>query len=458
MIDLDAEMDAAELGQLLAAHMEDIRKEWARLAWIQKHVDGKIVKTWMPSNADLEYKDMLRKAATPWLKYARDAKAQGLVVDGFSDTETWVKAWQANAMDGRQTTVNREVIALGKSYGVALPAKDGDSIGVLMRPMSALRTYAKFADPWDEYPEWALYQSAKTAKQPWAGEWIFIDGMCEYRFTGAPSTPQDVEVVKHGLGFCPVVQLSNTLTSEGAPESSIEPGIPVWKRIVDYTFTLSMDMRYGAFPQKWMAGGDLAKDDNGNPMVNASVDSLLHAEGAGGETARFGSFQSASISDVVTGLESAKADLSAVLQIPPHYFMSKVINMSAEGIEAAESAYYRDIAERRESLGEGYELWLRAAAACLGNTAVADDTSLEIHWMDQRTRSLGQIADAIVKLKTVGAPDELLFALMPGWTKQDVLEASEAAEEMRSRLEVDEVSTVTAAGSVGQIDGFTEET
>ena len=454
MIDLDVEMDAAELGQLLAAHMEDIRKEWARLTWIQRHIDGRIVKTWMPSNADAEYKDLLRKAATPWLKYARDAKAQGLVVDGFSDTDTWVRAWQANGMDGRQTVVNREVVGLGKSYGLSLPTDDR---GVLMRPMSALRTYAKFADPWDEYPEWVLYQSAKSTKEPWSGEWVFVDAARWYRFTGQPGTPQDVEVSEHGLGFCPVVQLSNTLTSEGSPESSIEPGIPVWKRIVDYTFTLSMDMRYGAFPQKWMAGGDLAKDENGNPMVNASVDSLLHAEGAGGETARFGSFQSASISDVVAGLEAAKADLSAVLQIPPHYIMSKVINMSAEGIEAAESAYFRDLAERRESLGEGYELWLRTAAAVLGDSRVAQDTTAEIHWMDQRTRSLGQIADAIVKLKTVGAPDELLFALMPGWTKQDVMEASRAAAENRALVEVEEVSTVTAADSAGDIDGFTEE-
>ena len=432
IVDVERELSAEELGQLLGGCLGDVRKEWGRLAWLQKHIDGKIVHTWMPSNADAEYKDLLRKAATPWLKYARDAKAQGLVVDGFSHNEVWGEAWQANGMDGRQTFSNREVIGLGKSYGLSLPAVDG---GVLMRPLSALKTYAKFADPWDEYPEWVLYQSAKTGGAPWNGEWVFIDALRWYRFTGHPGTPQDIEVFEHGLGFCPVVQLSAELTSEGMPESPIAQGIPVWKRIVDYTFTLSMDMRYGAFPQKWMAGGEIAKDAAGNPMINASVDSLLHADGPGGETARFGSFQSASISDVVAGLESAKADLSAVLQIPPHYFMSKVINMSAEGIEAAESAYFRDLAERRESLGEGYELWLRTAAAILGHGDVAQDTSAEIHWMDQRTRSLGQIADAIVKLRTVGAPDELLFALMPGWTKQDVMDASRAAAESRTGVE-----------------------
>lgn len=455
-------MDSATLGEFISGYMTDIRKEWDRLRFLQKNIDGSIYSTWMPRGADAEYKDMLRKAATPWLLYAQNAKAQGLVVDGFTSAEIWRDAWQANGMDGRQVVVNREVIGLGKSYGLSLPAAGGK---VVMRPLSAHSTYAKFADPWDEYPEWVLYRSAKTGKSYWDSTWYFFDAQYYYKFTGSPGTPQDVEVTSHGLGYCPVVQLSNTLTSDGAPRSSIEPGIKPWKRVVDYTFTLSMDMRYGAFPQKWMAGGDIQKDENGNAMIRPAVDSLMHASGPAGETARFGSFQSASITDVVAGLESAKQDLSSILQIPPHYFLGKVINMSAEGIEAAESAYYRDLAERKEALSEGYELWLRTAADILGDYDVADDANVEIHWMEQRTRSLGQIADAIVKLKTVGAPDELLFALLPGWTKQDVLEATRVAAESSANalaesegagLEEKQVS-VTAADSAGEIDGFTEE-
>lgn len=443
-------MTDAELGALLAEYRETIRKEWLRLRWVQKHIDGRVVDTWMPKNADLEYKDLLRKAATPWLRYARDAKAQGLVVDGFSDDAIWRDAWQVNGMDGRQVMTNREVVGLGRSFGLSLPDGDG---GVLMRPLSALRTWAYFADPWDEYPQWAIHRVSQSGADPMNGSWLFVDATHVYRFTGSMSTPRDTVVSLHDLGFCPVVMLQGLLDDDGQAGGSIEPGIPVWKRIVDYTFALSMIMRYGAFPQKWMAGGDIAEDENGNPLVNASVDSLLHASGASGDTARFGSFPAASVADVVAGLEAAKADLSAVLQIPPHYFMAKVINMSAEGIEAAESAYFRDLAERRTCLGEGYELWLRTAAAVLRRRDVASDTTVEMHWLEQRNRSLGQIADAVVKLKTVDAPDELLFALIPGWTKQDVMEATTAAAEARAAKE----ATATAAGNAGEIDGFTEE-
>lgn len=420
-----APLTPADIGALFSAHREDIRREWSRLRYLDRMINGKLPRTWMPEGADLEYKDLLNKAATPWLKYGRNAKAQGIVVDGFSDDATWVEAWQANGMDGRQGVTTRESIGFGYSFGMSLPTVKADgSRGVVMRPISAMSTYAVFADPWDEYPQWALYRSAKKRGSGyWGGEWYFFDEHHWYRFKGSPATPTDMEVFEHGLGYCPVVRLAAELTTDDTPPSTVEDAIKVWQRIVDYTFTLSMVMRYGAFPQKWAAGG---KIDDG---VRISIDSLLHAGGAEGEGTRFGTFAAASIQDVVAGLESAYRDLSAILNIPPHYFLGAVVNMSAEGLEAAEAKYFRDIEERQQALSEGYELWLRTAAAILGRDDVAGDVSAEVHWKDQRTRSLAQIADAVTKLIQDGAPYELVFSFIPGWSKQDVLDAAAHARE-----------------------------
>ena len=431
-------LSTEEIGALFSANREEIRREWSRLSYLDRMIRGKIARTWMPSNADSEYKDLLNKAATPWLQYGRNAKAQGVVIDGFSDDATWVEAWQSNGMDGRQGVTTREAIGLGYSYGMSLPAVKADgSRSVVMRPISAMKSYAHFADPWDEYPQWALYRSAKKRGGGyWSGEWYFFDENYWYRFTGSPATPVDLEVSLHGLGFCPVVRLSSELTTDETPPSAIEPAIKVWQRIVDYTFTLSMVMRYGAFPQKWAAGGKISGE------VRVAIDSMLHAEGEAGEGTRFGAFPSASISDVVAGLESAYRDLSAILNIPPHYFLGAVVNMSAEGLEAAESKYFRDIEERQQALAEGYELWLRTAAAILGRQDVADDVSAEVHFKDQRTRSLAQIADAVTKLLQDGAPYELVFSFIPGWSKRDVLEAAEAA---RAKAAEEEALAAAAA-------------
>jgi hypothetical protein len=193
-----------------------------------------------------------------------------------------------------------------------------------------------------------------------------------------------------------------------------------------------MTMRYGAFPQKWMAGGEIAKDANGNPLLRSSVDGLLHASGDSGETARFGTFAAAQVADVAVGLDKNIRDLAATAQIPPHYLLGNVINMSAEGIAAAETGYQRNIEEHKEAMGEGYELSLRTGAAMLGLESAAADTSSQVHFQDVAARSLSQVADAVQKLDTLNAPLELLFAMIPGWTKTDAMQAAAYARQQEA--------------------------
>lgn len=412
---------ALELGELIAGITSDARNEWSRLSLLQKKIDGKLNRTWMPPDADAEYRDLFRKASSPWLLFVRDCIAQGCILDGYTSERVWEEAWQANGMDGRQGEVTREAIGLGKSYGLSLPAA-GD--GVVMRPLSALVTYAVFQDPWDEYPQFVISRVGKQSASFWDSDWMVIDEDAMYRWKGDARSPQSVRIVEHNLGYTPVVEISNTLAMNGKPRSSVEPAIVVYQRIVDATFTLQMLQRYGAFPKMWMAGGEVAKDASGNAMIRASVDSLLHASGESGESARFGTFAAADLNQAVAALDAHIKHLSALCQVPPHYLLGAVVNMSAEGIAAAESGYFRNIDDRKMSLGEGYELWLRTAAAILGDEDAANDTSSQAHWADVSSRSLAQISDSVVKLATVGAPLEMLFALVPGWTKTDALEAA----------------------------------
>jgi hypothetical protein len=417
-------LDAVEIGTLAKTLVPAAKKEWARTGFIQKRIEGKLNRTWMPDNADLEYKDLLRKASTPWLLFVRDCIAQGCRIDGYTNEQVWTEAWQASGMDGRQGQLNREVIGLGYSFLATLPAEGG---GVVMRPLSALKTFAQFFDPWDEYPEYVLHLLAGNLSAMGETRWMLIDKDAVYRFKGDPRRPLELEVAEHGLGFTPVVMIANAFALDGMPESSVAPAIPVYQRIVDATFTLQMVQRYGAFPQKWMAGGEIATDANGNSLVRSSVDGLLHASGDGGESARFGSFASADLNQVVAALESHIKHLSAVSQVPPHYLLGAIANMSAEGIAAAESGYFRNIADRQDSIGEGYELALRTAAAILGMQDAADDEQSQVHWADVATHSIGQIADAVVKLATVNAPLEMLFALIPSWSKTEAIEAAGSA-------------------------------
>lgn len=428
---------ADELAGLIRGDfLRDARKEWARLRWLQKNIDGGLNKTWMPENADLEYRDLFRKARSPWLRFVRDCIAQGLIVDGYTHNDIWLDAWQANGMDGRQGQVTREAIGLGYSFVLSLPAVGG---GVVMRPLSATRTFVSKADPWDEFPDLVLHRVADK-------KWMAVDNEAVYRFEGDPEHIGEMDVTRHDLGFTPVAMVPNSYATDGYPESEIEPAIPVYKRIVDATFTLQMVQRYGAFPQKNMAGGSIATDADGNALIRPAVDSLLHSTDP---LTKFGSFPAADLDKVSSSVDTHIKHLSAVCQVPPHYLLGSVVNMSAEGIAAAESGYFRNIDDHKVVMGEGYELALRSAAAILDRDA-ADDTAAEIHWRDTSTRSLAQTSDAVVKLATVGAPLEMLFALIPGWSKSDAIEAADHVRSNGSQS----LPEAIQANAQKAVDGF----
>lgn len=412
-------LDIAALGTLGADLQKDARAAWAPLQTLQKHIDGQLLRTWMPDNADAEYRDLLRKSASPWLGFARDAIAQGCIVSGYTNTDLWERVWRANGMDGRQEVVTRDAVGFSRGFVAVLPGADADS--VVMRPMSALDTYAVFDDPWDDYPQYVLHRrKPRSAGKPfWQGEWMLVDNEGIYRFKGTPAAPVDMKFESHGMEFAPVVGVSNTL--DATPISSIADKVPVYKRIVDATFTLQMLQRYGAFPQKWMAGGEV------DPNVRSSVDGLLHAGGEAGETARFGAFPASDLEKAVSALDAHIKHFSAVVQVPPHYLLGAVVNMSAEGIAAAEAGYHRNLSARKKSIGEGYELAMRTAAAMLGDEAAAASTTDQVEWENVSSWSLSQVSDFVQKFESITGPLEELFRMVPGWTKADAEKAHIAA-------------------------------
>lgn len=414
-------LDLAALGALGADLKRDAQATWAPLRNLRKHMDGQLLRTWMPENADSEYRDLLRKSASPWLGFARDAIAQGCIVSGYTNTDLWERVWRANGMDGRQEVVTRDAVGFARGFVSVLPGATADT--VVMRPMGALDTYAVYDDPWDDYPRHVLHRrKPRSAGKPfWQGDWMFVDDEGIYRFKGTPDTPVDMTFEAHNMGFTPVVGVSNTL--DASPISSIADKVPVYRRIVDATFTLQMLQRYGAFPQKWMAGGEV------DPNVRSSVDGLLHAGGEAGDTARFGAFPASDLEKAVSALDAHIKHFSAVVQVPPHYLLGAVVNMSAEGIAAAEAGYHRNLSARKKSIGEGYELAMRTAAAMLGEDDAAASTTDQVEWENVSSWSLSQVSDFIQKIEMSTGPLEELFRMVPGWTKADAAKAVAAAEQ-----------------------------
>ncbi|MEX3609760.1 phage portal protein [Rothia sp. LK2588] len=394
--------------------LKPAKQEWARLRRDRLRLDGKLSKSWMPKNADFEYRDLMRKAQSPWLMFAADCFSDALIIDGYTDQTIWDEAWERSGMSGRQHAINREAVAYGYSYLLAFPDSDG---GVMLRHLPARDTYAVKADPWDEEPEYVLHRVRDDL-------WRFFDSENMYEIKGDLQRGT-VTQTNHGLGINPVTIIQAQYPTNGEmPESVVAHGEPAYKRVVDATFTLQMIQRYGAFPQKWQAGGVMGVDENGAALVRPSVDSLIHNED---ELVKFGSFPAADIDKATTAVDEHLQQLAAILHIPPHYLLGKVVNLSAEALAATETGFIRKLGTIQEPLSEGYESALRKAAFFLDDLNGAMDYTTEVHWQDVTVRTLAASVDAIQKLDAVGAPKDMTLQLVPGWSRQDVVNAASTA-------------------------------
>lgn len=401
------------------------RVEWARLRRYARYARGQQALPWLPDNVESEYRDIARKSASNWIDLIIRTKAQGLQVDGYGSDATldeWRAVWQANGMDARQHALHRAVLTLGYSFLFVLPteAEDGEP-SVWMRPDAATRVAARYEDESDEWPQLVLREVDKDRCE-------LYDAEARYTITG--KNLDSVSVFPHELGVCPVVQFRNQIDLLGAPMGEVEPTIPIQDRIVDATFTLQMVAKYGAFPQRWIAGMSVpmkkvvdeetgeVTDEAVQPTIKAYVDSILMA--ADPDT-KFGQFSAADLRQYVDALEAHIRHLAAITQTPAHYLLGSTDNPpSAEALAAAESGWWRDIVEKQDVYGEAYEQAFRLAASALGDEVAAQDTASQVHWQDVGSRSLAQVADAIVKLQTVGVPNGMLFKMIPGWTQTDV--------------------------------------
>lgn len=450
-------MDQLDARRSVAEARSEASPEWTRIAKFRRYMTGHQKRPWLPDNVEGEYLDIAQKAATNWMHLVVQATSEGLVVAGYGDdtgdSSVWKDVWQANGMDARQHALHRAALVSGYAYYIVMPGNDDPDDpnaigGVFMRPEAADNLFAYYDDPNDEWPQWAARRVRRTRGQE---RWELYDDASRYDFewsTAGAGNGRYLGQVNHELGVCPVVQVRASHNLMGHPVGEVEPVTPIQDRIVDAVFTMQMVAKYGAFPQRWIAGmtAPAPEEDQDeselSPQIKAYVDHILMA--ADPET-KFGQFEAADLNQYAQALETHVRHLAAISQTPPHYLLAGLVNVSAEGITAAESGHARKVEERRQVIGEGHEQALRLAAQAAGNSDSADDRTSQVQWKDTTTRSLGAIADAIQKLAAVGVPKELYLGLLPGVSKTDVDKAVTKMEAEEEKAKAEEAKKLADA-------------
>lgn len=398
-----------------------------------------------PKQPTSEYKELSARSQVPWLNLVVSTAAQNLYVDGYrgatdpTNARPW-GVWQANGMDARQTPIMRAALGYGLSYASVLPGIDPiTSEGLpVIKGHSPRRMMAFYRDPAnDDWPEYAI-QVDETKLEDGLKAWFLRlydeEAVWSFNSDSGGTNLRYVDYEEHNLGVCPIVRFANQLDLEGRTPGEVEPLIPLAGRIDQSVFDRLVVQRFGAWVVRTISGMTAPEtaEEAQSVALLLRMNDLLVAENA--ETT-FGHIPATPLDGFIRAAESDIETLAAVSQTPMYALVGKLINLSAEALEAARASFNQKVDERKTSFGESWEQVLRLAAWVSGDTEAAQDYSSQVRWRNTKTRSLAQVADALGKLAAIeGFPVEMVFEQVPEWTQTDVDRATELAEKARSAI------------------------
>jgi len=392
-----------------------------------------------PRSATPEYKELGKRAQAPWGALIVTSVAQTLYVNGYrrpdapDDASGW-RTWQANGMDARQVAIHRAALTYGLAYGVSLPGVTltGEAMPTL-RGVSPREMIALYEDPAaDEWPAVALQIRKVSTGYRLT---VFDDELVHHLFVkDLDDKPVYGDPSAHNSGVVPVVRYANRLDLEGRSTGEVEPFIPLLGRIDQTVFDRLVVQRFASWVVRTIAGMDLSKTSQesgatvANLLLRLQAQDILTAEDP--ET-KFGSLPATPLDGFIRGEERDLTDLAAVSQTPAFELLGSTDNLSADALAALKDGQNSKSDEMKHVFGESHEQLIRLAEHQAGHTDGAGDFMAEVRWADTSIRSLSQAVDALGKMASMlGFPPELLWSKVPGFTKQDVDEATKRVEEM----------------------------
>lgn len=361
-----------------------------------------------------------------------DATEERLSVDGFrfggdenpqADKEAW-RIWQANGLDAESQVCHTESLVKSRAYTLIWnnPADPETPLITVEDPLQMVVAH----DP-------ANKRLRKAAFKRWLDDTGFMFGYLylpdrieKYRsrkpIEKAVSKAELEAIVwdpweeedeawplKNPLGEVPVVAFTNRKRLTGAGKSEIQTVRPIQDAINKMCADMLVSSEFAAFIQRWITGVEVPIDpETGRPIetFKAHVDRIFATES---ENAKFGEFSQHDPKVFIGPIEMFIQHLATQTRTPPHYFLASMGNFpSGESLKSAETGLVSKVKRKARHFGESWEETLRLSFKVLGDArgSVSDAETL---WQNPEFRTMGELVDALVKLKQIGVPDRALW-------------------------------------------------
>jgi hypothetical protein len=411
-----------ELEALRQAAQSRLDYQVTRAMRFQHYYDGdEPIRALLDTEERQTFRTFLRESGANWCELIVNAVAERLQVTGFrfdggGDDLAW-QVWQASQMDADAELVQTDALVTSSGFVLVQPDDDNPT-GVSISPESPMEATVLY-EPGNRRRRIAGYKRFVTDR----GQIMEVLITPESVATWYPTSTVPL-VEPNDAGLVGMIELVPQPRTSGPPRSELTPALPIQDRINTTIFNRMVATDYGAFRQIWATGVKLAKEvikDQGGEVTklvrpyDVGANRLLANENPEG---RFGSFPESTLGGYLSAVEQDVNQLAAITQTPPHYLLGQMVNLSADAIKAAEAGLVAKVRRRSLHIGEGWEEVMRTALRVIGSPA-ADDVSAEVRWADFETRSEAQRVDALVKMRTLNVPLEVLWERW-GASPQDI--------------------------------------
>lgn len=375
--------------------------------------------------------DLFAAFADNFCEVVVDATEERMSVDGFrfggeenpqADKEAW-RIWQANNLDAESQVCHTESLVKGFAYSLVwndpsdpetplITVEDALQMVVAHDPANKRRRTAAFKRWLDDtgYVFGYLYLPDRIEKYVSAAK-VRDETRAELEGIRWEMYELDDEPwpLPNPLGEVPVVPFVNRRRLNGHGRSEITTVIPVQDAINKLCADMLVSSEFAAFIQRWVTGVEVPRDPETGRMIETFRSHVDRIFATSNEDARFGEFTQHDPKVFIGPIEMFIQHLATQTRTPPHYFLASMGNFpSGESLKSAETGLVSKVRRKMRHAGESWEETIRLGFKVLGDArgSVPDAETL---WQNPEFRTMGELVDALVKLKQIGVPDKALW-------------------------------------------------
>lgn len=390
--------------------------------------------------------------ADNWCPVVVDSSAERLQVTGFrfgsngdaeaayqGDTEAW-DIWQQNYLDADSGLAHTEAIKTGHAFLIVdagdpprITVEHPTEVAVAYEPGNRRKRVAAIKR-WPDH-DGLLHATVYLPE----GTYRFVSRETVQSGADLAWQPDDPEHVRNPFGgIIPVIPMRNNPGMLRGGVSDLHVVIDIQNGINKLVTDMLVASEYAAFRQRWATGIEIPVDpDTGKPNASRFLSSVSRMWAVEDENAKFGEFNTTDLGNYVKAVETLIQHLAAQTRTPPHYLTAGLGQWpSGDSLKASEAGLVAKVRRKQVDFGEAWEEAMRLAFYATGDMDKAQAIDAEVIWSDPEFRVEGQRVDALVKMATLGMPDEALWQRY-GASPQEISRWREMAEAQARRKAIE---------------------